>query len=162
MIEIQGKILFDLPNLSNKHNLQSDWKRTVFIVTDCDMYKYYSWFITKRFNLQLKKNIRDISHISFINDRIDTPDLIDKYEKAKLKYNNTNITFSYNPSNIRTNDKHWWLNIECKDIENIRSECGLTSKPYFGLHMTLGNIIDTQVAHEHSEYIHRQILRFNI
>lgn len=162
LIEVKGTYLFDPPNLTGKHHEQSKWKKTAFIKTDCDMHHYYAWFLKKRFALELKKTQRDYPHISFINDRIDTPELISKYEEVKKKYNGQEATFIYSPELIRTNTEHWWIKIESKDSEKVRKECGLNPIPHFNLHLTLGEIKDLPRSLEHSKYILRQIIKFDL
>ena len=54
----------------------------------------------------------------------------------------------------RTNDEHWWFIIphdERELLHSIRAELGL-SKPFFGLHMSIGIIHPKFI--EHSTYIH--------
>lgn len=51
------------------------------------------------------------------------------------------VSFRYSPE-VRTNGKHWWLPIECPEIESIRAELGLpTSK--VPLHLTIGTNADS-------------------
>ncbi len=162
IIEVKGTYLFDPPSLTKKHKDQNDWKKTAFIKTDCDMHLYYKWFLTKRFDLHLKKPIRPYPHISFINDRINTPELIQKYEEVKAKYDGKEVTFLYSPELIRTNTEHWWIKVESKEAEAVRAECGLTPIPHFNMHLTLGEVIELPRHIEHSKYILRQITNFDL
>lgn len=158
MISITGKYLFDPESLTNKHQNQQEWKTTAFINFDkSELHLYYSWFIKKRFNLELNKPIRD-THISFISDKL-TKDQYEKYLIIKEKYNNIDIIIEYNQELIRTNGNHWWIKIESKELDNVRNIIGL-DKIYFPYHITLGYVSDKNI--QHSEYIHRQILKYNL
>jgi hypothetical protein len=156
MIEIRGKIEFDPVNVTKKHNNQSSWKKTAMIRFDCDTSIYYSWFLQKRFNLKLNKPLRG-THITIINDKIDG----DVYTQARQIFQGQELTFRYDPTLIRSNDKgHWWIKVYCDDVRNIRTAMGLTPDPYFGLHLTIGLANNLQL--EHSNYIKRQCLKFNL
>lgn len=153
--EIKGKIVFDPPELTNKHEKQSSWKRVVIAMIDCpDFWKYYSWFIKKRYNLELVSPIRG-THFTVINDRIDNNFY---FEYAKSKYDGKPINIKYN-IDVRTNDSSWWLNAYSDEAEQIRIECGLPAKPYFDFHITIGRA-DGPLRLEHSKYIHHLIKTF--
>lgn len=158
-VTYEGTIEFELPNVTRKHEKQSEWKRTAMILFDGDLCEYYCWFLKKRFDLQLQKPLRN-SHISFINDNFlrdsTLPEDIKeiRWEEVKNKYNNKkiNVTLSLD---YYTNTKNWWLMIphDCRrGLHDIRKELGL-SKPYAGLHMSIGLVNDKNMTH--SEYIHR-------
>ena len=70
------------------------------------------------------------------------------------------LTFQYNPSEIRTNENHWWLKIYSEDSRNLRSAIGLSPDPYWGLHLTLGYVNNKNLAH--SKYILECIKKFNL
>ena len=155
MFKITGKLQFDPVNVTKKHHKQSSWKRVVVVKFDCDTYAYYSWFIKKRFNLELNKPLRG-THVTIINDIVDN----DIYEQARKMFNGKEISIEYDPTNIRTNDSHWWIKAYSEDVKNIRVAMGLTPDPYFGLHLTIG--LATHLQAEHSKYIHNCITKFNI
>lgn len=159
IIEIIGTYEFDPPNLTTKHEKQSSWKKTAFIIFDCDLHMYYAWFIKKRFNLVLNKPIR-YPHLSFINDKIDTPELLEKYNKVKNKYNGKKVSLLYSPELVRGGKEHWWLKCECKEAEQVRLECGLNKQPEHPFHITLGRT--NHLTQYHSDYIIRQIIKFNL
>ena len=158
-ITYEGIIQFELPDVTKKHESQADWKRTAMVLFEGELCEYYSWFLKKRFDLQLNKPLRN-SHLTFINDdyfRDSTlPDEIKeiRWEEVKNKYNNTKISITLG-LDYYTNDKHWWLIIphNCREeLHNIRKELGL-NKPYFGLHMSIGLVNNKNL--DHSAYIHR-------
>lgn len=156
MLDIKSTILFDPVNLTAKHEKQSDWKRTVVCEIEGDIDKYYSWFLNKRFNLELNRPIRK-AHITIINDRVTD---FAKYKQAKEVFNGREVIFTYNPEEVRSNGQHWWLKVYNTDIEAIREFAGLERKPFFNLHLTLGYANEKNIAH--SEYILRQIMKFNL
>jgi hypothetical protein len=163
-ITLQGKIHFEPENRTKKHHSQSSWKRMVMVMFTGDITEYYSWFIRKRYNLELNKPLRG-AHISFINDSIrdlscngtKTIEQIDvDWDTVKKKWDGKTIqvVLDLNP---RTDDRTWWLNISHDKrylLHSIRAELGL-GKPYWGLHMTIGTA--EHLRYEHSKYIHRLI-----
>lgn len=156
MFEIKGKIEFDPINVTKKHVNQSSWKKTAMVKFDCDTWSYYAWFIEKRFNLKLNKPLRG-THITIINDIVDD----EIYKQARGFFHGKELTFKYDPTYIRANDKgHWWLKVYCDDVRNIRTAMGLTPDPYFGLHLTIG--LATHLQLEHSIYIKNICQKYNI
>jgi hypothetical protein len=147
-----GKISFDPVHYTKKHNAQGSWKKTAMITVNDDMAAYYSWYVQRRYGLKLNPPLRG-THVTFINDRITSPYLLDKYEMCKDKYEGKIIEFTYD-TDVRTNAEHWWLKVNSNDMLYIRDEIGI-GKPFFGLHLTIGIVPkDDIVRKKHSEYIH--------
>ena len=156
MYEIKGKIVFDPIDKTKKHVRQSSWKKNVMVEFKDDTWAYYSWFLKNRFNLVLNKPLRG-THFTLVNDIVDG----DIYAQAKKMFDGTEITIQYDPTNIRSNDKgHWWLKAYSDDAKNIRRVMGLDEYPFFGFHITMG--LATHLQLEHSRYIPKQCLRYNI
>jgi len=156
MYEIKGKIVFDPIDKTKKHVRQSSWKKNVMVEFKDDTWAYYSWFLKNRFNLVLNKPLRG-THFTLVNDIVDG----DIYAQAKKMFDGTEITIQYDPTNIRSNDKgHWWLKAYSDDAKNIRRVMGLDEYPFFGFHITMG--LATHLQLEHSRYITKQCLRYNI
>ena len=158
MFEIIGKIEFDPINVTRKHDTQSTWKKVAIVKFDIndDTYAYYSWFLKKRFNLNLNKPLRG-THLTIINDIVDD----DFYKMGRELFHEKEIKIQYDPSIIRSNKKgHWWLKANCDDAHNIRSVMGLDPNPYFGLHITIG--LATHLQLEHSRYITDQCIKFDL
>jgi hypothetical protein len=118
ILKIKGKIVFDPINKTKKHESQAKWKRLAMIMIDGDYSAYYSWFLKKRYDLILNKPIRG-NHISFINDSINDimkglncseKEAINAWELLTKKWNNKMIDV-YLDVNVRSDSKHWWLNI---------------------------------------------------
>lgn len=156
MLEISTTILFDPINLTDKHEKQSEWKKTVVCVTDSEIDKYYAWFLERRFNLVLNRSIRK-AHITIVADRITDKE---KYQQAKEIFNGKEIIFKYDPEEIRSNGTDWWIKVYNTDIEAIREFAGLERKPFFNLHCTIGYANEKNLFH--SQYILQQILKFNL
>ena len=155
IFDLQGKLVFDPVNLTKKHDKQSDWKKIAIVFIDnIDFCLYYSWFIRKRYNLDLQMPLRGL-HFTVINDRIST---IEKYKYTKSKFNNTIIKLKYS-INPKTDDYHWWLDVESNDAEMVRKTAGLDSKPYWGFHLTIGRS-DGGLRMEHNKYIYNLIKKF--
>jgi len=148
VIKTTGIIEFEPENKTKKHNQQASWKRVAMIKTNDDLHLYYSWFLRKRFNLELNRPLRG-SHITFINDRNDE---IPHFDEGRKIFNGKEITF-FHELEPRTNGEHWWLRVHCPEAESIRTVLGGSAQPYFSLHMTIGYANSKNL--EHSEYIHK-------
>lgn len=163
-IKTYGTIVFDVEDKTNKHKLQSSWKKTAFVLIGDDSCQYYSWFLKKRYNIILNQPLR-LSHISFINDSMH--DLtqkgeilenlaLERWEKCKQKWNDKQIQIILD-LNPKTDNRSWWLNIPQDErdlLHSIRAEVGL-GKPHFGLHMSIGYANENNIYQ--STYIHSLI-----
>lgn len=169
-VSYTGKILFEPENKTKKHLAQATWKKVAMVVFEGDICQYYSWFLKKRFNLELEKPLRG-PHITFINDSIDdlnnrTGSIEDKEKswdilKSKWDGKEIKIVLNLRPFSDIT---HWWLIVDHKfreELHSIRAEIGL-SRPYFGLHLTIGRLSENKNDKgeevfnrdlEHSKYI---------
>lgn len=150
-----GVIEFDPVIMTKKHEKQSSWKRVALVMINCsDFWRYYSWFIKKRYSLELLKPIRD-THLTIINDKIIDHD---KFEYGKSIHNKSIVSFEYD-INVRTDGTFWWLNVKSEDAEKIRIDCGLKPKPFYNFHITIGYVNgDLRIAH--SNYIHNLIVTY--
>lgn len=154
LVKQRGILDFSPVDVTRKHKSQSTWKCAAMIRTNCDMDRYYAWFLKKRFNLVLNSNLRG-SHVTFINDKMDKS----LFEQGSKIFNGRQIDF-YLDLEPKSNGKHWWFRVFCPDAENIRESLGLTRDPYFGLHFTIGHANERFI--EHSEYILEQCKMFGI
>jgi hypothetical protein len=154
-----GKIQFEPENKTKKHLAQATWKKVAMVLFDGELAEYYSWFLKKRFNLELNKPLRG-AHITFINDSIDDLNnrigsIEDKealWEKLKQKWDGKEVSVTLNLRPF-SDSNHWWLIVDHKfrdELHAIRAEVGL-GRPYFGLHMTIGYANERNLAH--SQYI---------
>lgn len=154
VIKLKGILNFTPINRTRKHDRQASWKRVALIETGCELDKYYSWFLCKRFNLILNKNLRG-SHVTFINDKVD----FKLFDKVAAMFEGKEVTF-YLELEPRSNGEHWWLRAYCPEAESIREIMGLSREPYFGLHFTLGHVNEKYI--DHSKYILRTSKRFEL
>lgn len=159
-----GKIVFDPPELTNKHKSQADWKKIAMVDIEDDSANLYAWFLKTRFNIELNPPQRG-AHVTFINDsmrdlsqngKLSQKEINDNWEKLKNKWDGKTIKIVH-LLDPRTDDNHWWLNIpheEREELHAIRAEVGL-GRPFWGLHMTIG-IIHPHFL-QHSAYIHKTL-----
>lgn len=132
VFKVRGILDFSPEDKTKKHVSQSSWKKVAMIRTNCDMYRYYSWFLKKRFNLELNSTLRG-THITFINDRMDAK----VFEQFSQIFNGKEIDF-YVEIEPRSNGEHWWLRVHSPEAESIREIMGLSREPFYGMHLTLG------------------------
>lgn len=152
--KIKGKILFDPPNITSKHQKQGNWKKVAMLEFEGDIKKYYRWFVKKRYNLYLGESIRK-AHITFINDR--ASDMNNNWKIVKKKWNRKVIEVELS-TDVRSDGVNWWLVVpeeSRKPLQSIRNELGL-GRPYFGLHMTFGVARD---AKDDSNYFQKNAIR---
>ncbi len=154
---IQGKIIVEPDDITNKHRKQSEWKRMSIISFDDDLCDYYSWFIYKKYLLKLNKPIRG-SHISLINDSvkdikfglgIENDLIITEYWNKFKDECNDKIIDVYLSNEIRSNGKHWWLELLPESEEYflyLRNGLGL-GEPFYGFHLSVGR------ANEHNSIV---------
>lgn len=152
-LKTSGRLIFDPDHKTNKHERQGSWKKTAMIFINDDLSYYYSWFIKKRFNLDLSTPLRG-SHLTIINDKILFED---KYLAAKQKYDDTIVELEYFVD-VRTDGSHWWLIAKCETAKEIRIATGLNSDPYYSFHITIGRPYDRQLYH--SNYIHSLVKKY--
>jgi len=164
MINVKGIIHFDPLPLTTKHKKQAKWKNHANVQLNCELDKYYAWFVKTRYNVKLNPPQRG-PHVSFIADIVSNPEL---YKKVMEKWNKKEIEFTYD-TNVRTNGEDWWLRVYSKDLLDIREEAGLPRNPFFNLHLTIGYAaprLDKDGNEmggsnlEHSRYIHEIIKRY--
>jgi hypothetical protein len=174
-IKIKGKIVFDPPEVTGKHKKQADWKKVAYVLFKGDICKYYQWFIFKRYGLILVSPLRG-PHVTFINDsRRDMGKNINKWEQVKRKWNSKTIEITLS-LDVRSDGTIWWMVVpeqERGQLHAIRAELGL-DRPYFGLHMTIGNAVDChdkievdginiqraiRKNEDHSKYIHGLLVK---
>ena len=158
--KIKGRIVFDPPNITGKHKKQGEWKKVALLEFSGDIKKYYRWFIKKRYNLILGEPIRQ-AHITFINDR--HSDMTnDNWGTIKKKWNGKSIEITLS-TDVRGDGINWWLVVpeeSRKGLHDIRAELGL-SRPYFGLHMTIGVARDAPDKEDNPIANNQKIVRGN-
>jgi hypothetical protein len=155
-ITMRGKIVFDVPNVTRKHNRQADWKRIAMVVFEDDTAEYYSWFIKRRYGITLNKPLRG-PHITFVNDSVrEIKGGDEAWEEVRKKWDGKEIEVTLN-LDVRTNIEYWWLRASSESFNLVREELGI-GEPYFSYHMTIGFPNERNI--EQSEYIHNLIMKF--
>lgn len=159
-----GKIIFDPPELTNKHKSQGEWKKIAIVEIQDDSSSFYAWLIEKRFNIKFNPPQRG-SHVTFINDsirdlsqngKLSKEDVSENWKRVKAKWDGKIVEIKH-LLDPRTDDNHWWLNIDNEDraeLHGIRAELGL-GRPFWGLHLSIGIIHPHFI--EHSTYIHKTL-----
>ena len=159
-ITLCGRIIFDPLNLTSKQRNQSSWKKVSFVEFEGDICELYSWFIQRRYNLNLLKSIRK-AHVTVINDsirdlRLNDTKTIEEVEKLwnsiKEKWDGKEIEVTLN-LDVSSNSDYWWLRVPHEDnklLTDIRNELGLKT-PFFNYHLTIG--YPHPKHEEHSKYI---------
>ena len=132
VFKVRGILDFSPEDKTKKHVSQASWKKVAMIRTNCELDRYYAWFLKKRFNLELVRNLRG-THITFINDRMDAK----TFNQFAELFAGKEIDF-YIETEPRSNGEHWWLRVHCPEAESIREIMGLSREPFFGMHLTLG------------------------
>ena len=152
-METSGILRFQPPTVTKKHKRQAEWKRTAIVELDPEISRYYAWFIRKRYNIPLAIPFRD-THLTIINDRVESEvDFL--HTQTQLDGKRLHVKFA---TDVRTDGLHWWLPAECEEAYDIREKAGLSRIPYYGLHITIGNVYERYI--EHSHYIKKLIDEF--
>jgi hypothetical protein len=174
VIETQGILEFSPPHKTKKHEKQGEWKSHALIFTNCDLEKYYRWFLETRFNLELSKTLRG-SHVTIISDRLNKEQQV-RFDNARQIWDKHKITFYYELEPL-SSGSHWWLRTHCPLAEIIREAIGLSPTPFFSFHLTIGRADlhmdkdrhgkefinpESQRRKEHSEYILKCCKEFNL
>ncbi|WP_235496629.1 hypothetical protein [Aneurinibacillus migulanus] len=107
-----------------------------------DIIEYYSYWLEKEAGI-ITKIPRFGSHISVI--RSEEPP--DAYKHLWGKYDGKTFTFEYHPIPRGTNE-HWWLDVRCPHMSQLRNELGLSRKPLNGFHLTIGRVIERKKIKE--------------
>jgi hypothetical protein len=135
IFKVRGILEFSPKDKTKKHASQSSWKRVAMIRTNCDLDRYYAWFLKKRFNLELNTNLRG-THVTFINDKMSAQ----TFNKFSKLFDGKEIDFYVETEPI-SSGVHWWLRVHCPEAESIREVMGLSRDPFFGMHLTLGHAV---------------------
>jgi hypothetical protein len=132
VFKVRGILDFSPEDKTKKHASQASWKKVAMIRTNCELDRYYAWFLKKRFNLELVRNLRG-THVTFINDRMDAQ----TFNQFTDLFDGKEIDF-YVETEPCSSGEHWWLRVHCPEAESIREIMGLSRDPFFGMHLTLG------------------------
>lgn len=128
MFKSYGKLLYD----PRKKNYYDDW----WLLLECcpEIISYYKNMIEKELKIKLNKPMWG-SHISIIRGEEPRGDL-----KQIWGYNQDMI-IPFKCIKLDCDENYWWLDIESERIFEVRSSYGLSERPRFGLHLTIGRIV---------------------
>lgn len=107
--------------------LPGDW---LLLQVDDDIARYYSSVIKKQFGIDLNWKAKSGAHVSVIRgEQLPIPDHWEEDEGREIE-----IAYTHQ---LYTNGEHWWLNVMCDELADIRTSYGLpTNKRFF--HLTIG------------------------
>lgn len=118
-------------NVKKRIIKESDW--WIILKTDEGIVEYYKHWIRKHYDVRFEKTIWG-SHIS-VNRGTKPPNV-----RLWNKYAGEKIDFTYTNHIYRPNEIFFCIDIICPRLEEIRTELGLTNKPNFGFHLTIGRL----------------------
>lgn len=126
-----GKLVYDPEYFKNASKPAPWW---LIVETDKGIVDYYNYLISKRIGIKLLKPSWG-SHISVIRgERIN-----DDFKHLWKQYDGIKLNFKYT-NKIDFNEDYWWVNVECDELMKIREELGLSRRPFFGFHITVGKL----------------------
>ncbi|KKN65750.1 hypothetical protein LCGC14_0478890 [marine sediment metagenome] len=107
-----------------------DW----WLLLTCDpaVVHYYCW-LAKKWGIEIEAGSRHGPHISFVKGEYP------KNKKLWFKLKGRSVNFEYS-NYVRHNGYHVWLDVNCRELSEIRKELGLKEKPYHSFHFTIGRL----------------------
>ena len=130
-IKAEGTVIYDPHGRSAKsrHIVSEPW--WVLLLCDNEIPSYYNYWLKKR-GVYIEKYSLYGSHVSLVKgEKIVNKNIWKKHHKKK-------VVFEYSHT-IFDNGKHWWLLAKSPFFAQIRTELGLSPKPYnFNFHLTVG------------------------
>lgn len=129
MFKSVGKLVY-----SPKTHLSSS-QRWLILACDDQITDYYRKLFYQEFPYKGKLQ-RPVwgAHISLIRGE-SIPN-----EECWRMWNNKWIEFNYYPGVI-DNGEYFWMKVSCKQFSVLRRKLGLSDRPKFGFHLTIGKII---------------------
>lgn len=108
-------------------NYTGNW---LILQVDDEIARYYASILKKELGVDLHWKAKSGAHVSVIRgEMLLKPQLWGHDHGKKIEINYTH--------QIYTNGEHWWLNVVCDELADIRSQYGLpTNKRFF--HLTIG------------------------
>jgi len=143
MFRSTGRLTYD-PTLALKVKTTKD---PYWLILDCDdeIARYYRWLARRHLYLDWLVPPAWGAHISIL--RGETPAFPEYWGADAGK----RLAFEYS-GELRSNGKHYWLDIVSPEIADIRDRLGLGRKPRFSnFHLTIGNLDVPQESPEQRE-----------
>jgi hypothetical protein len=103
------------------------------VLVDDEICRYYASMIEKRFGIKLHWKSMWGGHVSVVRGE----DLLVNQDKWGHD-ENKEVLIKYS-HDIYTNGYHWWLNVQCDEISEIRKFYGLPGEERH-LHLTVGRV----------------------
>lgn len=117
-----------------------------YLAIEDDIVRYYQWFMKKRYHGGLRLHLPKVGpHVSVVRgDDIDPidPEMRELYWR---KYDGLEIDFTYDPQTIGFNGEYFWFDVFCPFLAEVRAEMGLTPKPRYDYHLTIGKLYPDDV-----------------
>lgn len=104
-----------------------DW---LLLQVDDEIARYYAASIKQRFLIDLHHKSKWGAHVSIIRGE----PLPDGSKWGHDEGREIEIQYTHQ---IYTNGEHWWLNVECDELAEVRAQYGLPSDKRF-FHLTIG------------------------
>lgn len=101
------------------------------VICDNDLGRYYRYWLIKKYGIWNIMKPKWGNHITVIRQEKVS------YDSLK-KWNEHMVEFDYNPCDLQTNSKHFWLRVRCDRLKDIRERIDLSREPRAPLHMTFG------------------------
>lgn len=131
MFKSTGRLVYDPVIKGDPDSFKEFW-----LIAECDteLAGYYRWLARKEMSLDWFLKPAWGAHISVTRgDKPPHPEHWRKYHGQKIEFEYSNIVW--------TNGRHYWLDVVCPRMSEIRVELGLPPKfAYAEFHLTIGNL----------------------
>lgn len=97
---------------------------------------YYKYWVQKSLGIKLNAP-RSGAHITVVAGKYENPSLSSLWNK----YHGDTIDFEYN-CNVQQMDHYFWIEVKSQKLKEIRNELGLSDRPYYPFHLTVGNTLN--------------------
>ena len=130
-LQSTGTLIFDPKTQQTKH--YEDW----WLILRCDesIAQYYRYWVKRSLGIPLQRSLWG-SHISIIRGELPC-----KNKDLWKTDHKTQVVFAYSPELLRNNNTHWWLDVNLEPLAKYRRLFGLSEKPAFSFHLTIGRIM---------------------
>jgi len=111
---------------------------TKWVLALCDpaIVDYYAWWCLRMKGIRLNKS-KNGSHISIVRGEEDGI-LEGNWERDVTSL--PEIKFYYSHGDLKQGLGYIWLDVHGSDLTKTRTDLGLSEKPHFGWHLTIGKI----------------------
>jgi len=119
-----------------KYYPYGDW----WVILECcdDLVSYYRMMVERKIQDSLQK-AKHGSHISVVRGEGEPEN-----KECWFWHDGGLMDFEYQ-SKVSFGDNHVWLSVRSESLIDLRHKLGLSEKPEFGFHLTLGKYKDVQI-----------------